>query len=233
VETTGSSLANDGVPGTKEKIQNILNAGGGAFFLDEAYQLASGNSYGGAPVLDFLLAEIEEKTGKIVFILAGYSKQMEKFFEHNPGFDSRLPYRLYFADYTDKELLIMLRNMVHRKYGGRAKVEDGLNGLYARILVRRLGRGRGVEGYGNARALENAWARVTDRQANRLHEWRVAGYIPDDFFFTKEDVIGPEPQRAIEQSLAWKELQDLIGLHAVKQSVRSLVDRVQLSSGTA
>src|SRR5215471_9240003 len=180
VETTGSSFASEGVPGAKKKIENILKAGGGAFFLDEAYQLASGNNYGGAAVLDFLLAEIEEKIGKIVFILAGYSKEMEKFFEGNPGFDSRMPHRLYFADYTDKELLVMLRSMVERKYGGHAKAEDGLDGLYVRILIRRLGRGRGTEGYGNARALENVWARVTERQANRLHKERIAGDNQDD-----------------------------------------------------
>jgi hypothetical protein len=34
-------------------------------------------------VLDFLLAEIENLAGKVVFIFAGYRKQMEKF-EHNP-----------------------------------------------------------------------------------------------------------------------------------------------------
>jgi hypothetical protein len=76
---TGSSLANDGVPGAKKKIEDLIKAGGGVFFLDEAYQLASGNSYNGKAVLDFLLAEIEERRGKIVFILAGYRKEMEKF----------------------------------------------------------------------------------------------------------------------------------------------------------
>jgi AAA lid domain/ATPase family associated with various cellular activities (AAA) len=204
-------------------------AGGGVFFLDEAYQLASGNSFGGAAVLDFLLAEIEEQVGKIVFILAGYSKEMEKFLERNPGFSSRIPHRLNFPDYMDKELLIMLGHLVESKYSGRAKIEDGLNGLYARILIQRLGRGRGAEGYGNARALENLWARITERQANRLHQERISGANPDDFLFTKEDLIGPEPLGAFQQSTAWKELQSLIGLHDVKQSVMALVNCIRLN----
>ncbi|KAI9769554.1 MAG: hypothetical protein M1840_004032 [Geoglossum simile] len=229
VEATASSLANEGVPGAKKKISDILVAGGGVFFLDEAYQLSSGNSFGGAAVLDFLLAEIEEMVGKIVFILAGYSKEMEKFLESNPGFNSRIPHRLNFPDYMDKELLIMLGHLVESRYSGRAKIEDGLNGLYARILIQRLGRGRGAEGYGNARALENLWARITERQANRLHQERITGTSPDDFLFTKEDLIGPEPLGAFQQSMAWKELQSLIGLHAVKQSVMALVNRMRLN----
>ena len=74
-------------------MEGILNAAGGVLFVDEAYQLADGHNYGGKQVLDFLLAEMENNVGKIVFILAGYNKEMEKFFEHNPGIPSRVPYR--------------------------------------------------------------------------------------------------------------------------------------------
>jgi hypothetical protein len=229
IETTGSRLANEGVAGAKKHIDTILNAGGGAFFLDEAYQLADGHNPGGASVLDFLLAEIENRVGKVVFILAGYTKEMEKFFEHNPGFDSRMPHRLQFADYSDKELLVMLRRLLEKKYRGRVNIEGGVASLYARIAVRRLGRGRGREGYGNARALENMWAKISDRQASRLQRERAAGATPDDYCFTKEDVIGPEPSGAIRESAAWKELQGLIGLKAVKESIKGLVDRLQLN----
>ena len=229
VETTGSRLANEGIPGAKKHIEQILNAGGGAFFLDEAYQLADGRSAGNTVVLDFLLAEIENRVGKIVFILAGYVKEMEKFFEHNPGLDSRLPHRLRFADYNDEELLVMLSRLIKKKYKGHATIEGGINGLYARIAVRRLGRGRGREGYGNARALENIWAKISERQAERLQRDRAAGDKPDDFLFTKADLIGPTPSDAIRDSAAWKKLHGLIGLKSVKDSIKGLVDRMQLN----
>lgn len=77
METTGARLANDGVPGAKKMIEDIHKAGGGAFFLDEAYQLTEKQNTGGAQVLDFLLAEIENNVGKIVFLFAGYAKEME------------------------------------------------------------------------------------------------------------------------------------------------------------
>src|SRR5580700_9446441 len=73
----------------------------------------------------------------------------------NTTLPSRVPYTLKFADYTDEELLLMLAQSIHKKYHGKMQVEDGVQGLYTRIAVRRLGRGRGREGFGNARALQN------------------------------------------------------------------------------
>ncbi|OJD15900.1 hypothetical protein AJ78_03879 [Emergomyces pasteurianus Ep9510] len=229
IETTGSHLANEGVNGAKGRIDKLLNAGGGAFFVDEAYQLTEQHNYGGAAVLDFLLTEIENRVGKIVFILAGYNKQMEKFFQHNQGFDSRIPYRVQFADYEDAELLIMFRRIINKKYNGRMELEDGCLGLYARIAIRRLGRSRGREGFGNARALENLLAKVSDRQASRLRKERASGISPDDFLFTKEDLIGPEPSEALLNCVAWKKLQQMIGLQSVKNSVQGLLDRVKVN----
>ena len=208
-------------------MDDIHNAGGGAFFLDEAYQLTGPGNYGGSQVLEFLLAEIENTAGKIVFIFAGYNKQMEKFFESNPGLPSRLPYKLQFEDYDDEELRLMLQQILEKKYSGNMKVEGGVDGLFARIVVRRLGRGRGREGFGNARALQNVFSKISERQAERLAEERKNGLIPDDFLLAKEDLIGPDPAKAILESSAWNKLQELIGLETVKESVRSMIDRIQ------
>jgi hypothetical protein len=97
-ETTGSSLANEGVNGAKKIIAEMVNAGGGTFFIDEAYQLTSNHNIQGGQVLDYLLAEIESQIGMIVFIFAGYHREMERFFEHNPGLKSRVPYTFNFED---------------------------------------------------------------------------------------------------------------------------------------
>ncbi|KAF2868659.1 AAA domain-containing protein [Massariosphaeria phaeospora] len=124
IESSGSSLANDGVSACKAHIDKILEEGGGVFFIDEAYQLVSGNSYGGKAVLDYLLVEIENLTGKVVFVLAGYHKQMEAFFAHNPGIPSRIPVSMEFQDYNDQELQQILCHYIDTKYKSSMKVEE-------------------------------------------------------------------------------------------------------------
>lgn len=228
VESTGSKLASEGVPGCKKLLDNLLNQGGGVFFIDEAYQLASGSSTGGGAVLDFLLAEVENLTGKIVFVLAGYNKQMEKFYQHNPGLPSRFPRRLQFADYEDDELLAIMKYNLHKRFEGRMTLEDGNDGLSARIVARRIGRGRGKEGFGNAREVENVVSIIASRQAKRLRKERRAmkkgDPMPNDMFLTQQDLIGPEPSSALQNNKAWGKLLKLIGLQSVKDSVKALVD---------
>lgn len=228
-ESSGSALANDGVSDCKAHIDKILEEGGGVFFIDEAYQLVSGNSAGGRAVLDYLLAEIENLTGKIVFILAGYHKQMEAFFAHNPGIPSRIPIQMEFQDYSDRELQRIFRHYVHSKYKGIMKIDGGMDGLYVRIVARRIGRGRGRDGFGNAREVQNKISQITERQAKRLRKERRAGAMPDDNFLTKEDLIGPEPSSVLVNNAAWMKLQKLIGLLAVKQSVKTLLDGLQFN----
>lgn len=227
VETSGSRLSSGGISGCKKHIEDILNNGGGALFIDEAYQLVSSSNHGGSQVLDFLLAEIENLTGQVVFILAGYNKQMEAFFAHNPGLPSRTPYQLQFEDYDDSQLLQIMQSRIRDKYREEMKVEGGFGGLYMRIVSRRIGRGRGRDGFGNARAVHNSCAQITDRQAKRLQKQRRASPPPDDMLLTKEDLLGPEPSSALKKSKAWIELQDLIGLKSVNESVHSLFDSIK------
>jgi Cdc6-like AAA superfamily ATPase len=228
-ESSGSSLANDGVTTCKAHIDKILEEGGGVFFIDEAYQLVSGNSHGGKAVLDYLLAEIENLTGKVVFVLAGYHKQMEAFFAHNPGIPSRIPCQMEFQDYDDMELEHILVHNINTRYKGAMQIEDGMKGLYMRIVARRIGRGRGRDGFGNARDVQNKISQITERQAKRLRKERKSGLMPDDNLWTKEDLIGPEPSTILKNNSAWLRLQKLIGLASVKQSVQALLDGLQFN----
>ncbi|KAI1758774.1 P-loop containing nucleoside triphosphate hydrolase protein [Hypoxylon sp. FL1150] len=226
-ETTGSRLANDGIKGCKDLIDKILNKGGGVFFLDEAYQIVSNSSFGGAQVLDFLLAEIENLTGKVVFVFAGYRKQMEAFFAHNPGIPSRIPIQLDFQDYEDVDLLKIMNFQLKKKFAGRMKAEGGPGGLYMRVVARRIGRGRGREGFGNAREVQNVLSILLGRQADRLHQERRQGKSPDDLLLRKIDLIGPEPAAEISKNKDWIKLRSMIGLNSVKDSITVLVDRLQ------
>ncbi|WPH02844.1 Hypothetical protein R9X50_00571200 [Acrodontium crateriforme] len=226
-ETTGSRLASGGPQGCQSIIETIMKKGGGALFIDEAYQLISSQSHRGSDVLDFLLAEVENLRGKIVFILAGYNKQMEELLSHNPGLPSRFPCELQFNDYTDQELLRILQYQIAKKYLGALHVEGGLNGLYMRIVATRVGRGRGKPGFGNARAIENALGQISSRQANRIHRERLSGKVVEDLKMTQEDLIGLEPSKVLENNDSWIQLSRMIGLTSVKDSLKGLLSSIQ------
>ncbi|KAK6331219.1 hypothetical protein TWF696_003278 [Orbilia brochopaga] len=226
-ETTGAKLASGGIAGIEEIFGQLVAAKGGTLFIDEAYQLVTTGAFEGRQVLDYLLSEMEKNLGKIVIIISGYNKEMERFFEHNPGLNSRIPYRVQFEDFTNEELLYILQDTLKKKFKDRMKVEGGYNGLYLRIVSRRLGRTRGIPGCGNARSVQNTVAKILERQAARLTRERKDGVNADDFFLTKEDIIGPAPTTAAMETAAWKQLHQLIGLSAVKESVSILLKRME------
>jgi hypothetical protein len=225
-ETSGANLAYEGIPGLKSLVDKVLNGGGGAIFVDEAYQLTDQHNPGGRAVLDILLTLILDNIGKIVFLFAGYNKNMESFFEANPGLPSRIPHSLQFDDYKDEELAAIFEYSLKKKYQGRMKVEGGLDGLYVRIVTRRIGYGRGRVGFGNAREVSNTLDRITQRQAKRIRQERRAGNKPDVLLLTSVDLIGPDPAGAVLVSPAWTELQGLIGLQEVKASLQDLINIV-------
>jgi hypothetical protein len=132
-----------------------------------------------------------------------------------------------FQDYEDRELQQIFCQYIDKKYRGRMKTEGGMNGLYVRITARRIGRGRGRDGFGNAREVQNKIAQITERQARRLRKERRAGKMPNDHFLTKEDLIGPEPSSVLKNNATWTKLQKLTGLSSVKESVQVLLDGIQ------
>ncbi|UKZ81400.1 hypothetical protein TrVFT333_009172 [Trichoderma virens FT-333] len=172
-----------------------------------------------------LLEKIKEDGGGVLFIDEAYQLSSDgNLFAHNPGFPSRFPIEMNFEDYTDEELRRILKRQVNRKYNNKMEIEDGPDGLYFRIAARRVGRGRGKEGFGNARAIENTLARIEKRQANRIRLERRAKKSPNDFLFTKEDIIGPEPSLSLQNCKAWKKMDEMIGLKEVKEQVKILLD---------
>ena len=105
-------------------LEELKEAGGGVIFVDEAYQLNPQNDREGRQVLDFLLTHAEKMRGEygsVVWVFAGYKKDMEKLFEHNPGLPSRFPHNFHFEDYTDEELLSIFEDILER--GGMQDAE--------------------------------------------------------------------------------------------------------------
>ena len=92
---------------TKRKIREAL---GGVLFIDEAYSLL-GQTAGdfGKEVIDTLVDEMTKHNENLVVILAGYSNEMEKLLESNPGLKSRFKKFIEFKDYSSIEILEIMK----------------------------------------------------------------------------------------------------------------------------
>src|SRR5690606_25126935 len=86
----------------KAKVKESL---GGILFIDEAYSLVQGeNDSFGKEAVDTLIAEMENHRDDLVVILAGYTNEIDRLLDANPGFKSRIANRFFFPDYNAAEL---------------------------------------------------------------------------------------------------------------------------------
>ncbi|MDX8507427.1 CbbX protein [Mesorhizobium captivum] len=149
-------------PKTKEILKKVM---GGVLFIDEAYYLyrpENERDYG-QEAIEILLQVMENQRDDLVVVLAGYAQRMDRFFESNPGFRSRIAHHIDFPDYSDDELLRIAEQMLDQQnYLFDAKATAAM----ADYIARR----RAQPHFANARSIRNALDRARLRQANRLFE---------------------------------------------------------------
>lgn len=106
VECDRQDLVGGYVGQTALKTNEILNkAMGGVLFIDEAYALSEGgeNDFG-KEAIETILKKMEDSRGEFVVIAAGYTENMKRFLESNPGLHSRFDRSFHFEDYSAAEL---------------------------------------------------------------------------------------------------------------------------------
>jgi SpoVK/Ycf46/Vps4 family AAA+-type ATPase len=106
VECDRQALVGGYVGQTAIKTTEILNrAMGGVLFIDEAYALSEGgeNDFG-KEAIETILKRMEDNRGELVVIVAGYTENMQRFLESNPGLRSRFDRELHFGDYDAPQL---------------------------------------------------------------------------------------------------------------------------------
>jgi probable Rubsico expression protein CbbX len=132
-------------------------------FIDEAYYLyrpENERDYG-QEAIEILLQVMESQREDLVVILAGYDDRMEKFFQSNPGFRSRIAHHIDFPDYSDVELLAIAELMLNEQnYRFAPEARDAFERYITIRKTRPL--------FSNARSIRNALDRIRLRQANRL-----------------------------------------------------------------
>lgn len=166
VSVTRDDLVGQYIGHTAPKTKEILKkAMGGVLFIDEAYYLYRPDNERdyGQEAIEILLQVMENNRDDLVVILAGYSDRMDRFFESNPGFRSRIAHHIDFPDYDDGELLLIAESMLDRQ-------GYHLDGGAVTVMADYIARRRGQPHFANARSIRNALDRARLRQANRLFE---------------------------------------------------------------
>lgn len=101
---------------TAKKTNDILQeALGGVLFIDEAYQLVTGNSNDnyGLECLNIIIEFMSEHPHDLIIIFAGYEDAMrETIFKVQEGLDRRFTWQFNIKSYTNKEILEILKDQI-------------------------------------------------------------------------------------------------------------------------
>ena len=134
---------------------------GGVLFIDEAYSLG-GDDYG-SEAINTLVKEMEDHRDQLVVIVAGYTEPMDAFLAANPGLSSRFRTVIGFDDYTDDELVAILRKLASAAdFDVTREAELTFRGILA-------GTAR-TQAFGNGRFARNLLEEAIGRHAWRLQD---------------------------------------------------------------
>lgn len=165
VETDRSGLVAEYVGQTAVKTNKIIDSAlDGVLFIDEAYSLVQGggNDFG-QEAISTLLKRMEDDRERLIVVLAGYSEDMKRFIDSNPGLQSRFNRYINFADYTADELKqIFMLNVDKNQY---LLDEEGQT-LLDQILTFAIE--HKDKNFGNGRYVRNLFEKTIQNQAIRL-----------------------------------------------------------------
>ena len=165
VETDRSGLVAEYVGQTAVKTNKIIDSAlDGVLFIDEAYSLVQGggNDYG-QEAISTLLKRMEDDRDRLIVVLAGYSEDMKRFIDSNPGLQSRFNRYIHFADYTVEELnQIFLLNVDKNQYQLDGEGKELLNKILTFAVDHK------DKNFGNGRYVRNLFEKTIQNQAMRL-----------------------------------------------------------------
>lgn len=180
VEVDGNFLKSSTSADTAIKTELIIReALGGVLFIDEAYALVEGSDGIGEQAVATLIKAMEDRKGEFVLILAGYTNEIKKLIQSNPGFESRIKDFMVFQDYNNEELKEIFINMARdNNFVVDANALDKLE--------ERFERERNLSSFGNGRTARNILDECIDKHAFNFKNREIG--IADKFRITEKDV---------------------------------------------
>ncbi|MBQ8854613.1 MAG: AAA family ATPase [Bacteroidales bacterium] len=217
VEVGSKDLIGDVIGASERNVRDAVDkAMGGILFIDEAYGLNDGTSYGQGAI-DTLLKLVEDNRGKFICIIAGYSKEMGDFMRQNSGLESRFNKVIDFPDYNARELEAIFRITLKSKgFTLDSEAEDKIAKHFDMVHLK-----RGAN-FGNARVVRNIFSEAERRYKSRRSKLHGAAYDDAEGILTWPDIAGEEGTKDISVDDVMKELDSLIGMTSVKEAIREI-----------
>lgn len=104
---------------------------------------------------------MEDYRNELCVILAGYTKEMNHLIETNPGFESRIQFKIEFPDYTEEELYLIFKQLCkNEKYN--------INNNVKKLLIEHFRIAKNKPNFSNARYVRNIFEKIKIEQANRV-----------------------------------------------------------------
>lgn len=226
IEADRSKLVGTTIGSTAPKTDQVIDSAmGGILFIDEAYTLSPDDAsfdYG-KEAIDQLLKRMEDDRGKFIVVVAGYTNEMRKFLNANPGLNSRFTKKIHFADYGPEEMVEIFNGMVKEKDLLLDKVaEENILKFFKGVHISR------DKNFGNAREVRNIFEAAIQRQGTRLSKrMQQADFNPTELkYLTIEDIQGEETKtKSFDEVL--KELDEFIGMDSVKKAVKEIALQIK------
>jgi len=188
IETDRSGLVAEYVGQTAVKTNKIIDSAlDGVLFIDEAYSLVQngGSNDFGIEAIATLLKRMEDNRDRLVVILAGYSDEMKRFIDSNPGLQSRFNRYIYFEDYSADELTSIYKfNLAKFDYQMTEEAAEAIKEVMERAVETK------DKNFGNARFVRNLFEKTLERQAKRLASSSLSALTEKALVeITKDDII--------------------------------------------
>lgn len=179
IEVDGNFFNGLSVGESSKRTSMLINkAKGGVLFIDEAYSLVQAN--GSQEIIATIVKAMEDYKDEMIFIFAGYPKEMNKLLDTNPGIKSRIKYHIVFKDYSCEELKQIFVNMANSN--NLCPTSELLDKVANELMYE-----KNNQHFGNARNVRNLLDRIIDKHALNLANNVVD--IQDKYKLTEKDFI--------------------------------------------
>jgi SpoVK/Ycf46/Vps4 family AAA+-type ATPase len=230
VEVRAADLVADHVGGTGVKTTSIIEqAIDGVLFIDEAYALTEGDRGGfGQEAVDTLISSLEDLRDRLVVIVAGYPRQMEKFLSSNPGLRRRFPQGniIDFPDYSTDELWLILESMlVQKKVLISNQMREQLKAIIRQMVAQK------DENFGNAGEMRNLAEAIFRKFSHRIIQQKPEK-SQKRIITTKDIPVEYQSYLPVEISNLdeiFLDLNQLVGLDEVKRYLHRLIQMIKYS----